>query len=279
MARKMLISVPLCLLLCWMLLVGSKTIRNVASRDAIQSIPLNLAEDSVDDMYLGCNARMAQIVNKKYFKKENNGTFADVWKKANKCAIDKFRNKDKKDEALTKNHTRAICAYTANVLEFYQTFNAAVRTSRKQYGTTFPFHFLHFWLTSAVQILGKNTDCKTTYRRTKRVFSGKVGQIIRFGSFSSSSAVPDQKIFGNKTCFEIKTCLGACLKNYSTLPDEEEVLIPPYERFKIIMKIKKNIPGNLRDCENVYILESAGVLSNLNCKDAIKTRWSRVSII
>ncbi|XP_060941084.1 erythroblast NAD(P)(+)--arginine ADP-ribosyltransferase-like [Limanda limanda] len=281
MASKMLTLVPLCLLLCWMLPVGSKTIRIVASQDAIKTkkpIPLNLAEDSVDDMYLGCNA-MAQFVNNKYFKKEDNGTFAVVWKQANKCAIEKFRNKDKKDEALTKNHTQAICAFTSNVQEFYQTFNAAVRTSRKQYGTSFQFHFLHFWLTSAVQILGQNTDCKTTYRRTKGEFSGKVDQIIRFGSFSSSSAKPDQKIFGNKTCFKIKTCLGAPLKNYSKLPNEEEVLIPPYERFKIIKKIKKKIPENLSDCKSVYILESAGVLSNLNCKETRKTRWSSVSII
>ncbi|XP_062244578.1 erythroblast NAD(P)(+)--arginine ADP-ribosyltransferase-like [Platichthys flesus] len=279
MARQMLISVPLCLLLCWMLPVGSKTIRNVASRDAIQSIPLNLAKDSVDDMFLGCNVRMAKFVNNKYFKKENNGTFADVWKKSNNCSIEKFQNKDKKDVALTKNHTQAICAFTSNFLEFYQTFNAAVRTSKKQYGTSFPFHFLHFWLTSAVQILNENTDCKTTYRRTKDVFSGKVGQIIRLGSFSSSSAKPNQTEFGNKTCFEINTCLGAPLKNYSTFPNEEEVLIPPYERFKIIKIIKTKLPENLSDCKSVYILESEGVLSNLNCKETRKPRWSRVSII
>ncbi|XP_035036840.2 ecto-ADP-ribosyltransferase 4-like [Hippoglossus stenolepis] len=231
-------------------------------------------------MYFGCNARMAQIVNNKYFNKENKEIFAEAWKKCDKIATAKFRNKDKKDEALTKNHKQAICAFTSNYKEFYKTFNVAVRTGRKQYGT-FPFHFLHFWLTSAVQILGNNTDCKITYRRTQDVFTGKVNKIIRFGSFSSTSARPDLKHFGNKTCFEIKTCLGAPLKNYSKLTSEEEVLIPPYECFKIIKKIKKKIPQNLRDCKSVYILESAGVLSNLNCKDAYarKTRWSRVSII
>ena len=162
-------------------------IRIDSSRDAIRPIPLNLAEDSVDDMYFGCNAKMARIVDNKYFKEENKATFAVVWKNAGQCAIDKFQNKDEKDVGLTKNHTQAICVFTSHFVEFYKKFNAAVRTSRKDYGTSFPFHFLHFWLTSAVQILSNNTDCMITYRRTEAKFSGKVNKIIRLASFSSAS--------------------------------------------------------------------------------------------
>nr|XP_019939576.1 PREDICTED: ecto-ADP-ribosyltransferase 5-like [Paralichthys olivaceus] len=267
MASKMLISVPLHLLLCWMLLVASKTITIITLQDAILSIPLNMSPDSVDDMYSGCRSRMERIVNTKYFEKENKGIFADVWEKANECATVKFRAKNNKYGALTKNHIQAICVFTSNYEKFYMTFNDAVRTNRAIYGTSFPFHFLHFWLTTAVQILGERTGCKTTYRRTTAVFTGEVKQKIRFGSFSSTSASPNLKGFGNKTCFQIRTCYGAPLKNYSIFSFEEEVLIPPYEIFQITKKIKKNY-RKLRDCENVYILKSVRFHSNLNCKNA-----------
>lgn len=77
--------------------------------------------------------------------------------------------------------------------------------------------------------------------------------------------------FGKKTCFKIKTCLGAFLKHYPHFEKvEEEVLIPPYEFFRITEKIEgKDVrPEGLSDCELVYFLESAGVHSNLNCKAA-----------
>ncbi|XP_056229056.1 ecto-ADP-ribosyltransferase 4-like [Seriola aureovittata] len=236
-------------------------------RHAKQPIQLNMVEDAVDDMYFDCNARMADMVNKKYFRKENKGKFGDVWKKAKTCAKNRFTEKDKEDKALTINHIQAICVYTGNDAgkdkNFYQEFNDAVRTKRKKYCTSFPFHSLHFWLTSAIQILNKNKNCSTTYRRTNVVFTGKVNQIVRFGTFASSSLSSNMTQFGNKTCFKITTCFGAFLKKYPRLKDiEQEVLIPPYEMFKITETISVE---NVSDCERVYILESAGVQSNLDC--------------
>lgn len=82
----------------------------------------------------------------------------------------------------------------------------------------------------------------------------------RLGSFASSSLKSDQTKYGTETCFKIETCYGAKILEYSAHPDEEEVLIPPYEVFEI--KEGKE----LKDCKTVFVLKSNGTLSNLNCK-------------
>ncbi|XP_042259895.1 erythroblast NAD(P)(+)--arginine ADP-ribosyltransferase-like isoform X2 [Thunnus maccoyii] len=242
------------------------------------SFPLNMAPDAVDDMYYGCTEEMKKKVKTKYFKKENKGIFQKAWKAAKKCSTKK---KDPEDKALTKDHMLAICAYTAefnsgyknneNDKKLYDEFNKAVRTGRSNYSSTFPYHSLHFWLTTAIQTLNSNYHCHTTYRRTNVTFTGNVNDIIRFGAFASSSKRTNLTQFGNKTCFEIETCSGAYLKNYSKHPREEEVLIPPYETFKITNITEgQGDPQGLNDCEKVFILESAGGKSNLNCKLAHK---------
>ncbi|XP_070843184.1 NAD(P)(+)--arginine ADP-ribosyltransferase 2-like [Chaetodon trifascialis] len=263
MMQRNMIFAPLCLLLCWMLPVDSMTIRfNFTLRDV--DFPLNMAEDSVDDMYFGCNEAMMQTVENKYFEEEiHMNPFEDAWNEAEECAERNLIHRE--DMALTKDHMQAICVYTSD--KVYEMFNEAVRTGGSVYRSRFQFHSLHFLLTSAIQILNSNYYCHNTYRRTRSKFTGKVKQIIRFGSFASSSYRTDLIGFGSETCFKIKTCSGAFLKNYSYYGDKEaEVLIPPYETFKIIkiMNGKDSIQG-LRDCKVVYDLESAGAKSTLNC--------------
>ena len=231
-------------------------------QDAPQVIKLDMAENAVDDMYFGCNAMMAKMVKNTFFKKENTKSFAHFWKRAESCTNKNVKYMEKEDEALTKDHLQAICVYTSGYKNFYETFNDAVRTRRSKYASSFPFHSLHFWLTSAAQILSNDGNCLTTYRRSKAVFKGEDKQTIRFGSFTSSSKRKDLTKFGSKSCFEIRTCSGAYLKNYPTLNNtEEEVLIPPYEVFQIT----KIVSNGLHDCEVVYVLESKGILSDLNC--------------
>ncbi|KAF7642937.1 hypothetical protein LDENG_00248030 [Lucifuga dentata] len=220
-----------------------------------------MAERSVDDMYNGCRAEMTQMVGKKY--KEEIKHFQEVWNNAKTCAD---RN------ALTKDHMQAICIYTAGGNTFYETFNEAVRTGREHYGTSFPYHSFHFLLTIAIQLLKENQeDCYTVYRRSDLLFTGNAGQIIRFGSFASSSLKSTLMDFGQVSCFKIKTCSGASFTIYSDAGGEDEVLIPPYEMFKIIYVITgKNVKYQpyFRDCTIIYFMESAGVQSNLNCKAA-----------
>ncbi|XP_041642122.1 NAD(P)(+)--arginine ADP-ribosyltransferase 2-like [Cheilinus undulatus] len=261
----MLILAPLCLLFGWMLFADSLMIRaKFPPKDPYQDFPLGMAEDSVDDMYFGCQMAMMQKVKSYYFQNEmRSKMFANAWRNATECAQ---KDISPKDTALTKDHVQAICVYTAD--DIYNTFNTAVREKGSTYGSSFHFHSLHFLLTSAIQILNRDYDCYTTYRRTQHVFNGNVNQTIRFGSFTSSSYFNQLTDFGNKTCFKINTCLGAYLKDYPTFYcTEVEVLIPPYEMFKITNKVDGHgkFPG-LDDCKVVYELESVGVMSKLNCK-------------
>ncbi|XP_038570254.1 T-cell ecto-ADP-ribosyltransferase 1-like [Micropterus salmoides] len=72
-------------------------------------------------------------------------------------------------------------------------FNVAVRTERSKYNSSsFQFHF-----------------CSKHY-----LLAGILPLVT-----------------SNETCFKIKTCSGAFLKNYSYYDQEKEVLIPPYEMF------------------------------------------------
>uniref|UniRef100_A0A3Q1FGV2 NAD(P)(+)--arginine ADP-ribosyltransferase n=1 Tax=Acanthochromis polyacanthus TaxID=80966 RepID=A0A3Q1FGV2_9TELE len=264
-STNMLIFAPLCLPLCWLLSVESIRF-NFTLRDANEPIPLSMVEDSVDDMYFGCSEEMMKTVTHKYRKELDVGPYADTLKKneVKKCVEKNL--KEKEDEALTKNHMQALCAYTSNFM--YQEFNTAVRTNESVYTSSFQFHILHFFLTSAIQILNNKYNCSTTYRRTKDKFTGKVKERIRFGSFSSSSFRTDLLPFGNKSCFKITTCTGAYLKRYSVY-DEKEVLIPPYEVFRITEKYEGNskLP-ELKDCGVVFVLKSEGDQSRLNCKIA-----------
>ncbi|XP_068583594.1 ecto-ADP-ribosyltransferase 4-like [Cebidichthys violaceus] len=253
MKANMLIFPPLCLLLCWMLPVDAKEIQ------------LDLVEDSVDDRYLGCNEAMMKIIKDSYLEKEKKYF---KWDRIEKKADKKFEERDNKD--LTKEHIQAICLYTSP--HVYKEFNEAVRTQKSKYVSSFEYHSLHYLLTSAIQIL--RDPCQTTYRRVSIEFTGEVKKIIRFGSFASSSSRPDVKKYGSKTCFEINTCYAARLNKYSFVYDydqnkdpDEEVLIPPYEVFKITKKMKGPVKSKgLEDCEVLFVLDSAGVQSNLNCK-------------
>ncbi|XP_059414957.1 erythroblast NAD(P)(+)--arginine ADP-ribosyltransferase-like isoform X2 [Carassius carassius] len=96
------------------------------------------------------------------------------------------------------------------------------------------------------------------------------GKKVCFGSFTSSSL--ERKIaqdFGNKSCFEIKTCEGADVIKYSKYPEQKEVLIPPYEKFKVTAVKMRKYHKNLW-CDTVYRLESSVKRSDLNCAVAFK---------
>ncbi|CAB1326999.1 unnamed protein product [Coregonus sp. 'balchen'] len=169
------------------------------------------------------------------------------------------------EDKLSEDHIKAICAYTAGDFKIYPVFNQEVRISSTVYRSTFQFHSLHFFLTDALRLLKENQQrCYKTFRRTNMVFLGEVNKIIRFGFFASSSFLKNLTDFGEKSCFNITTCAGADLKSYPVMGDkEQEVLIPPFEMFKITKKEKGQ---KVLNCETLYYLDSVGLQSNLNCK-------------
>ncbi|XP_064859324.1 T-cell ecto-ADP-ribosyltransferase 1-like [Oncorhynchus nerka] len=242
--------------------------------------PLDMAPDSVDDKYDGCRDEAFQRVDDYYLPHEKNTTtnFRRAWDMAEKHA-------SIPTDGLQKVHSVSMYLYTNNKPQppsesIYIDFNKAVRQGRYGYGTSFQYHSLHFYLTDAMQILKQSqTTCWTTYRRTNVTFDQDVvNKEMRFGYFASSSLHKTLYDFGDTSCFEINTCFGVNLTYYSAYANEGEVLIPPYEVFKVTNIQTKSAVSNLW-CKVVYTLKSTGKWkSDLNCK-AIDTGYCYMKLL
>ncbi|ROL51120.1 hypothetical protein DPX16_12029 [Anabarilius grahami] len=57
---------------------------------------------------------------------------------------------------------------------------------------------------------------------------------------------------------------SADVAKYSKLNHEKEVLIPPYEKFKVV-DVKTKVKQKYLWCETVFVLNSTGTRSDLNC--------------
>ncbi|KAI9546710.1 hypothetical protein NQZ68_024608 [Dissostichus eleginoides] len=92
MEGNMWIFATLGLLLCWMMPVDSMAVpMGVAAKKVEEEIPLSMVEDSVDDMYLGCNDKMMTKVKDKFLKEEKAvNSFEIYWRAGESCAKDKF---------------------------------------------------------------------------------------------------------------------------------------------------------------------------------------------
>lgn len=229
-----------------------------------------MAPDSVDDMYSGCrDAMMTEMP--KYLENEKNkdARLKEAWATAERLY------KWKSPPAVGREQTLAIFVYTFVTGNMYRYLNDAVRSQQLQYKTTFGYHALHFLLTDAIQsINSRRLDnlvegeerCLTVYRRVKERFRRDVVNTqFRFGAFTSTSMgrYPDPNVFGTESCFEIVTCMGGDFSLYSKYKNEGEVVIPPYEVFKVV-EVLQNQPD--LPCDVVYKVESTEEpVSNLNC--------------
>ncbi|XP_071437962.1 erythroblast NAD(P)(+)--arginine ADP-ribosyltransferase-like [Pithys albifrons albifrons] len=97
---------------------------------------------------------------------------------------------------------------------------------------------MHFLLTEALDDLRKDKShpaCLHVYRGIKNIsFTAETGQIIRFGQFTSSSLKKTvSEGYGTDTFFELYTCHGAKIQDFSFMPHHKEVLIPPFETFRV----------------------------------------------
>ncbi|XP_041837915.1 ecto-ADP-ribosyltransferase 5-like isoform X2 [Melanotaenia boesemani] len=240
-------------------------------------VSLDMAPNSVDDMYTVCKDKMEKKVKAEFILNERNGdkNFSLAWKAAEVNYNKKWshRRGKKPSRTLGKEQIIAIYVYTLDKPKIYLEFNDAVRTQRFNYKTTFKYHTLHFFLTTALQTLNARNSqserCLTGFRRVSSYFSeDMLNKEIRFGSFISSSMgeYPSPDKYGDQTCFEIYTCFGADISLYSKVGESErELLIPPYEIFKVTSMEKRSAQKQL-PCDVVYKLKSTEkTLSNVDC--------------
>ncbi|XDV11345.1 hypothetical protein PO909_000311 [Leuciscus waleckii] len=206
-----------------------------------------MALNSADDKYDGCAENMGHQVETEYLKKELNISKSD-FKGAWQAGENQFKPPE---QNLTRNHSIAIYVYTD--IHVHVVFNKDTRHGKQNYTSeTYEWYSLYFLLTEAIQILKKTQN------------ENVLNTAVRFGSFASSSLDPNRTDFGTVSCFDIYTCYGANVSNYSSFSDEEEVLIPPYETFNVTDVKSKRDQEDLW-CETVYTLKSTGYTSYLNC--------------
>ncbi|KAF4791664.1 NAD(P)(+)--arginine ADP-ribosyltransferase 2 [Turdus rufiventris] len=230
---------------------------------AIEEKLLDMAPDSFDDQYQKCRRIMEdQLPTMNISDSQKNSLFSQVWPKA----VAEWQRRGSSVSPLSSpGQAIAIMAYTMG--DLYKEFNKKVREaghSRQEYWDNFHFKTLHFLLTDALATLGdsqKGKKCHFVLRGVKnKLFKAQPGAIIRFGQFASST-LRENIIhrFGTTTVFKVQTCHGAYIKAFSYFPNEEEVLIPPFEKFNVTKVIK--------DGEKVQIhLDSIGTYSKYNCE-------------
>ncbi|XP_050840825.1 LOW QUALITY PROTEIN: NAD(P)(+)--arginine ADP-ribosyltransferase 2-like [Serinus canaria] len=213
-----------------------------AATVTITEVPLDMALDSFDDQYRGCTPAMASALPALYnFEYQKNPHFAWGWYHADA----EWRKRGSPVFPLVSPwQAVALMAYTMKHL--YKEFNAAVRvagSSREEYQNNFHFKTLHFLLTDAVVTLKhvKNEQCHHVFRGVRDVqFKTQPGQSVRFGQFTSTSLSKEiaQK-YGRDTLFVVYTCHGVDIQFFSYDPRNREVLIPPFETFKVT-KVTQN---------------------------------------
>ncbi|XP_072551946.1 erythroblast NAD(P)(+)--arginine ADP-ribosyltransferase-like [Salminus brasiliensis] len=219
---------------------------------------------SIDDEFNGCTDQMYQLVKSKHLELElSNQNFKTVWQKAK---TDLYLN-GKITSQLTNEDLRRIALRVYTDVNFYTELNGKMRNGICDYKTIkFGLISLHFLITHAIQLLKPKDTCPTTFRFAKESYEIK-GDLMRFGSFTSSSRISTLKGFGKETCFVITTCYGADISAFSAFKSEAEVLIPPYERFrktKLPQMFREKHP-ELKKCKTIHRLESAGKLSVMKC--------------
>ncbi|NXS90439.1 NARE ribosyltransferase, partial [Erpornis zantholeuca] len=195
-----------------------------------------------------CTDKMKnELKDLKAFELRQNKNFSEIWKNA--TALWKKRGSpvsplSSEDQAI------ALMAYTMDTNRVYEDFNDAVReagSSPQQYRDKFHYKAWHFLLTQAVAKLNETQgqQCYDVFRGVKRKrFQAQRGRIVRFGQFASTSFSKEvAHDFGNDTMFRVHTCHGADIHKFSNKSEQQEVLIPPFETFKVIsVTWEGNIP-------------------------------------
>ncbi|NWW97263.1 NARE ribosyltransferase, partial [Rhynochetos jubatus] len=250
-------------LLAGSLAAGSPLLRQ--DRDAVKKLTLDMASTAFDDQYEGCGRMMEEELEElNHTEFANNSVYAAAWTQAAK----EWRSRQGREPrplALRPEQAIALLAYTLPG-SLYETFNAAVREagrSRREYLANFHFKALHFLLTQALRTLQDSQPhrCHHVYRGVGKIrFATQHGQLVRFGSFTSTSLRNEITVsFGRDTTFSVETCHGIPIGDFSHFPREEEVLIPPFEKFEVT---NVTCDGG----SSLIQLRSRGTFSNYNCE-------------
>uniref|UniRef100_A0A8D0CJV2 NAD(P)(+)--arginine ADP-ribosyltransferase n=1 Tax=Scleropages formosus TaxID=113540 RepID=A0A8D0CJV2_SCLFO len=215
-----------------------------------------MAQSTVDDQYLSCTERMMANVTDPgtgllWAELKADPSFQAMWEQMEQCANG--------TESLTKHHAVALALIAAWNRTFPDAFDRDVEAlgpSSAVYRDYFPSKALHFLLTDAVRRLRvRDGRCRTVYGVSKDLLAlDKPGSEVRLGQFFHAFSSPRVEWFD----LTIKSCHAAILPQSPCATKWWDVLVPPYEKFRVVA-VKKLCRGR-----HLY-LESSGVHSNLEC--------------
>uniref|UniRef100_A0A3P8ZY82 NAD(P)(+)--arginine ADP-ribosyltransferase n=1 Tax=Esox lucius TaxID=8010 RepID=A0A3P8ZY82_ESOLU len=112
------------------------------------TVPLDMALNSVDDYFKGCRPEMLKKVNNYFLIQErhNDKVFDQIWTAAEDCYYSRKVPLGK----LSKNNYIALQVYVNASTNIYKSFNNATRTQKTSYNT-FKYHSLHFFLNPSME--------------------------------------------------------------------------------------------------------------------------------
>ncbi|XP_029134458.2 GPI-linked NAD(P)(+)--arginine ADP-ribosyltransferase 1-like [Labrus bergylta] len=210
-----------------------------------------VGEDPVHDLD-DCRSKATVVTDEAIMQKgETSKNFSEAWRNAEQEA------RAPAHVYMEKHHSTAIYAYTKVMPQHVkQRTGRAEATRTKPQRETFESRSLYSSLSEAVQILKHSQmTCLSTAYRTDTLLHPNISNntMIRFSTFILGSDWWNNT--RSTSCFEVYTCFGANITHYSALKQSSQVLIPPYEAFKVT-----DTQTDTQRCKVVYKLKS-----NLNC--------------
>ncbi|KAM9363652.1 ecto-ADP-ribosyltransferase 4-like [Symphorus nematophorus] len=215
-------------------------------QDSIQ----DLASDQNDNMYDDCRSKATVVSDTAITQRWDTITnFSKAWSNAEQKAQEPAHN------YMEKHHSITIYMYTNVMLQPVRPDLGTLEKTGKRLRETSESRSLYFSLSEAIQILKHSqVTCLSTNYRTETLLNLNISnKLVRFSTFTLGSE--KWNLTRNASCFEVYTCFGADITHYSALKLSSQVLIPPYEIFRIT-----DMETDAQRCEVIYRLKS-----NLNC--------------
>ncbi|KAL9870260.1 erythroblast NAD(P)(+)--arginine ADP-ribosyltransferase-like [Geothlypis trichas] len=153
---------------------------------AIKVVALDMAQDSLDDQYQGCDPAMAETLpalNRSEF--QVNPLFTQTWLKAE---AEWHKQGSPLSPLESPTHVIALMAYTTK--DIYKDVNVAMhaaRCPRQEYRNNFHFKTLYFLLTATLVTLrqAQNGQCQHVFQGVRDVhFQARCDLRVSFGQFT-----------------------------------------------------------------------------------------------
>ena len=188
---------------------------------------------------------------------KTNTLFRDGWDEAEEYLAEK--------DYLEENDFLAVFTYTLEDPKVYSEFNNKTRKLGPN-DANYDFKAMYYFLSAAIHDISKTTPQDRPYKVYRGVthsVTAQVGQPFHFNSFASTST--DQSVAERfltnkgenvpKTLFIIETYQGGKIDQFSAVPSENEVLVPPCEKFKVL-----NVSYNVEKERQEIHLKSLGMI-------------------